>query len=147
MQIENGNVRMLVHCIVYKAVNDLQVDYSKFLLKVTVNLLFIPHFRSNKARVGGGGGYLGKFKLGMCHWPLRAPTPLQSILIDPILVTFGQICNVCHPNLVTFYFYELTHFLNLVKNTQLFTYTTKYSGTFANHKYEKLSYLKESENV
>ena len=30
---------------------------------------------------GGGGGefgweYLGKFLLGMCHWPLRAPTPL-----------------------------------------------------------------------
>ena len=39
-------------------------------------------------------------------WPLRAPTPLQSILwpiIDPILVTFGQICNFCVPNLVTFY--------------------------------------------
>ena len=47
--------------------------YSKFPLKVTVNLLFIPHFRSNKAQVGG---YLGKFKLGMCHWRLRAPTPL-----------------------------------------------------------------------
>ena len=26
------------------------------------------------------------------------------------LVTFGQICNFCDPNLVTFYFYELTHF-------------------------------------
>ena len=25
---------------------------------------------------GGGGGYLGKFLLGMCRWPLRAPTPL-----------------------------------------------------------------------
>ena len=23
-----------------------------------------------------GGGYLGKFLLGMCRWPLRAPTPL-----------------------------------------------------------------------
>ena len=42
-----------------------------------------------------------------------APAPLQSILwpiIDPILVTFGQICNFCDPKLVTFYFYELTHF-------------------------------------
>ena len=25
---------------------------------------------------GGGGGYLGQFLLGMCRWPLRAPTPL-----------------------------------------------------------------------
>ena len=36
---------------------------------------------------GGGGGHLGQFLLGMCRWPLRAPTPLQSILwpiIDPI---------------------------------------------------------------
>ena len=24
----------------------------------------------------GGGGYLGKFLLGMCRWPVRAPTPL-----------------------------------------------------------------------
>ena len=41
---------------------------------------------------GGGGGYLGKFLLCMCRWPLRSPTPLYSILwpiIDPILVTFG----------------------------------------------------------
>ena len=25
-------------------------------------------------------GYLGQFLLGMCRWPLRAPSPLQSIL-------------------------------------------------------------------
>ena len=24
----------------------------------------------------GGGGYLGQVLLGMCHWPLRTPTPL-----------------------------------------------------------------------
>ena len=24
---------------------------------------------------GRGGGYLGQFLLGMCCWPLRAPTP------------------------------------------------------------------------
>ena len=32
--------------------------------------------------------------LGMCRWPLRAPTPLKSILlqtIDPILVSFEQM--------------------------------------------------------
>ena len=25
---------------------------------------------------GGGGGYLRKFLLGVCHWHLRTPTPL-----------------------------------------------------------------------
>ena len=52
------------------------------------------------------GGVLWLILLGMCRWPLRAPTPLQSILwpiIDPILVTFRQICNFRDPNLVTFY--------------------------------------------
>ena len=63
-----------------------------------------------------GGGYSGKVLLGMCRSPLRAPTPFLSILwpiIDPILVTFGQMCNFRDPNLVTFYFYELTHFFRL----------------------------------
>jgi len=45
-------------------------------------------------------------------------------LIDSILVTFGQICNFRDPSLVTFYFYEVTHFLNWMKNTLLFTYST-----------------------
>ena len=31
--------------------------------------------RLQKSPRGGGGGYLG-FLLGMCCWPLRAPTPL-----------------------------------------------------------------------
>ena len=70
----------------------------------------------------------------MCRWPLRGPTPI----VDPILVTFGQICNFCDPNLVTFYLCiylinplrrssknELNHFLiNWMKNTLLFTYNT-----------------------
>ena len=75
----------------------------------------------------GRMGYLGTFLLSMCCWPLRALTPWKSILwpiIDPILVTFGQICNFCDPNLDTFYFYELTHFLNWMKNTSIFTYST-----------------------
>ena len=36
----------------------------------------------------------------------------------------GQICNFRDPNFVTFYFYELTHFLNGMKNTLFFTYST-----------------------
>ena len=41
-------------------------------------------------------GVLGLFLLGMCRWPLRAPTPLESILwpiIDPILVPIEQRCD------------------------------------------------------
>ena len=67
--------------------------------------------------------------------------------MDPILVTFGQICNFCDPNLVTFYFYELTHFFRLNKEHFTFHLRYKHSGTFANRKYEELSYPKKSENV
>ena len=85
--------------------------------------------------------------LGMCRWPLRAPTPLWSILwpiIDPILVTFGQICNFRDPNLVTFYFYELTHFCTLNEEHVTFHLRYKHSGMFANRKYEELSYPPKS---
>ena len=63
----------------------------------------------------------------MCRWPLRAPNPLQSILwpiIDPILVTFGQISKFCDPSLVTFYFYEMMQFLDWMKDTLLFLFNS-----------------------
>ena len=44
--------------------------------------------------------------------------------IDPILATFGQICNFRDPNSVTFYFYELTHFLDWMESTLLFIYSS-----------------------
>ena len=75
----------------------------------------------------------------MCRWPLRVPTPLQSILwpiLDPIFVTFGQICDFRDPNLVTFYFYELNHFFRLNEEQCLLTVNMKNCVT-----------LKESENV
>ena len=93
----------------------------------------------------------------MCRWPLRAPSPLQSFLwpiVDPILVTLGQICNFCDPNLVTLYLCiylinplnrssknELTHFFNKL-NEEHFTFHPqyKYPDRFANRKYEQLSY-------
>ena len=68
----------------------------------------------------------------MCRRPLRAPTPLQFILwpiIDPILVTFGKICNFRDPNLVTFYFYELTHFFRLNEEHFNFHLQYKHPGT------------------
>ena len=46
------------------------------------------------SRDAARGGYLGQFLLGMCRWPLRASTPLWSILwsvIDPIIITFGLL--------------------------------------------------------
>ena len=63
--------------------------------------------------------------LGMCPG-LSEPLPHYSLfIIDPILVTFGPKCNFRDPNLVASYFNELTHFLNWMKNTLLFTYSTK----------------------
>ena len=52
------------------------------------------------------------------------------------------MCNFCDPNLVTFYFYGLTHFFRLNKEHFTFHLRYKHSGTFANRKYEKLSYPK-----
>ena len=85
----------------------------------------------------------------MCRWPLRAPTPSLSIswpIIDSILVTFEQKCNFRDPNLVTFYFYEMTDFLDWMKN-KTFHLQYKHFGAFSNRKYEELSYPKKSENV
>ena len=63
----------------------------------------------------------------------------------PHLSHFGQICNFRDPNLVTFYFYELTHFYRLNEEHFTFHLHYKHSGTFANH--EKLSYPPKLENV
>ena len=78
----------------------------------------------------------------MCRLTRIAPTPLQSIfrpIIDPILVTFGQICNFRDPNIVTFYLCSY-----LVLNEKHFTFhlQCKHSGTFANRKYEEPPYPK-----
>ena len=62
--------------------------------------------------LGGGGGYLAKVLLGMCRWPLSLFLSILWPIIGPFLVTFGQMCHFRGPNLLTFYFYELTHFLN-----------------------------------
>ena len=62
-------------------------------------------------------------------------------------MTIGLKCNFRDPNLVAFYFNELIHFFKL--NEEHFTFHLQYktSGTFADRKYEELSYLKNSENV
>ena len=78
----------------------------------------------------------------MCCWPLRAPTPLQAVLwpiIDPILFTFGQMCNFRDSALVTFY---LCIYLKLNEEHFTFHLQYKHSGTFPNRKYGELSYPK-----
>ena len=64
---------------------------------------------------GGGGGTWVNF-CWVCAAGLSEPLAHYSLfcgqLKTPILVTFGQICNFQDPNLVTFYFYELTNFLD-----------------------------------
>ena len=75
----------------------------------------------------------------MCCWPLRAPTPLWVILwpiIDPILVTFGQICIFRDPNLLTLY---LCIYLILNEEHNTFQLQYKHSGMLAYRKYEELS--------
>ena len=84
--------------------------------------------------------------------PLAFQSPYPIIVysvasyIDPILVTFRQICNFRYPNLVTFYFCELTHCLNWMKNTSPFTYSANIL-VVANRKCEELSHPRKSENV
>ena len=86
------------------------------IVETRVNTEFWP-------RVGGrGGGILGLVFGGNVPLASQSPYP-KSILwpiIDPISVTFEQIRNFHDPNLVTFYFHELTHFLDWTKNTLLF---------------------------
>ena len=69
----------------------------------------------------------------VCAAGLSKPLPYYSLfcgqlymIIVPIFVTFGQICNFRDPNLVTFYFYELIYFLDWMKNTLLFICSTNF---------------------
>ena len=73
-----------------------------------------------------GGGVLG---LIFARYVPLAPTPLQSIrwpIIDPVLVTFGQICNFRDPNLVTFYLciYLSSPILKIERRTLYFSPTS-----------------------
>ena len=63
---------------------------------------------------GGGGGVLELIFAGYVPLVSQSPFIVYSVMANyrPILATFGQICNFRDPNLVTFYFYELTHFLD-----------------------------------
>ena len=61
----------------------------------------------------------------------------------PILVTFGQTCNLSDPNLVTFYT------IYPILNEEHFTFHIQYKhpGKFAIRKYGELSYPKNQKTV
>ena len=87
-------------------------------------------------------GVLGLIFAG--YVPLASQSPYPIIVYPvanyrPVLITFGQMCNFRDPNLVFFYFC-----IYLILNEEHFTFHLlyKHSGTFANRKYEELSYPK-----
>ena len=97
-------------------------------------------------------GVIGLVFAGYVLLASQSPYPIifYSILwpiIDHMLTTFGQICYFRDPNLVTFYFNELTHFLDWMKNTLLFIYRTNILVRLLTVLYEELSYPNKSENV
>ena len=63
---------------------------------------------------GRGVGVIGLIFAG--YVPLASQSPYLIIIYS-----VRQICYFRDPNLVTFYFYELNHFLNGMKNTLSFT--------------------------
>ena len=68
--------------------------------------------------------------------------------IDPILVNFGQICNFQDESQLShFLFLWIDPFFRLNEEHFTFHLQYKHSGTFANRKYEELSYPQKSENV
>ena len=58
---------------------------------------------------GGGGGVLGLIFAG--YAPVASQSPYPIIVCS--VANNRQICNFRDPNLVAFYFYELTHFFRL----------------------------------
>ena len=61
---------------------------------------------------GGGGGVLGLIFAGYVPLASQSPYLIGQLKTPSLIVTLGQICNFCDPNIVTFYFYKLAHFLD-----------------------------------
>ena len=96
---------------------NVEMCFSYFLNLITPEMWKSGNVEITKCVWDAWKGVLGVIFAGyvsLASEPLRAPTPLLSILwpiIDSTLVTFGQISNFRNPNyIVTFYFYELIHF-------------------------------------
>ena len=87
---------------------------------------FVCWFWSTFLFPGAGGWVLGLIFAG--YAPLASQSPYPIIVYS--VANNRQICKFRDPNLVTFYFYELTHFFRL--NESLVYLQYKLSGTFAN---------------
>ena len=70
---------------------------------------FVVGFRARFCFVGRGGGVLGLIFAG--YAPVASQSPYPIIVCS--VANNRQICNFRDPNLVAFYFYELTHFFRL----------------------------------
>ena len=110
----------------------------------------VPRTRTCFASLNGGRREKGMKIPGRgLLWLIFARyAPLASQSLRPVIVysvaNYRPHLNFRHPNLGTF-----CSCIYLILNEEHFTFHIQYkhSGTFANRKYEELSYLKKSENV
>ena len=106
------NPAISMACLASRIPLTLSPAQSRMSLSLYFKILWIPGFG------GGGGGTWVNF----CPYPILVYSVTNY---RPHLSHFfGQICDFCDPNLVAFYFNELTHFLNWMKNTLIFTFST-----------------------
>ena len=67
-----------------------------------------------------------------------------------MLVTFGKVCNFRDPNLLTFYFFEMTQFLDWMKNrknTLIFSCSTNILVRLLTVNMKSILPVQKSENV
>ena len=108
---------------------NVEMCFSYFLNLITPEMWKSGNVEITKCVWDAWKGVLGVIFAGyvsLASEPLRAPTPLLSILwpiIDSTLVTFGQISNFRNPN-YNFLFLWIDPFLDWIKNTLLFIYST-----------------------
>ena len=96
---------------------------KRYYIHATGHLPLIHRLLERKDKdLDRGGRVIGLIFAGYVSLASQSPYPLWSIrwpIIDPISVTFGQICNFCDPNLATFYLC-IYLILNESKNTLLY---------------------------
>ena len=104
-----------------------------------------------QSRLRGGRGVTWVNFCWVCAADLSEPlthnSPFCSQLQAPSQSLLGKYVKSPYSNIITFYFYEMTHFFRLNEEHFTFHLQHKHSGTFVNRKQEELSYPKKSENV
>ena len=98
-----------------------------FIISFQISSMASP-WRVAISRGRVGGGLLGLIFAGYVPMASQSPYPIIVYSVSnyrPHLSHFSaNMYSFRDPNLVTFYFYELTHFLDRPKNTLLFIYST-----------------------